>query len=65
MEKDKRYLLFEYDQYYPGGGIGDMTNSFDTLDEAIDAADESEYDYQEVYDRIEGVRLILIKKNNN
>lgn len=57
MEKDKRYLLFEYYQYYPGGGIGDMTNSFETIEEAVEAAKNSKYDYQDIYDRIEGITI--------
>jgi len=30
--KHKRFLLFQYDQYYPSGGLRDCL-SFDTLDE--------------------------------
>lgn len=29
----KRYLLFGYSQYYPGGGSGDVIESFDSMDE--------------------------------
>lgn len=30
----KRYVVFGYDDYYPGGGWGDLQGSFDTLEEA-------------------------------
>lgn len=57
MEKDKRYLLFTYSNYYPLGGLCDMSNSFDTEAEAIKYARESVDDYQEIYDRIEGIEI--------
>ncbi|WP_312357282.1 hypothetical protein [Sphingobacterium multivorum] len=56
---DKRYLLFVYDKYYPSGGLFDLKESFDTLEEARDAAMKSECDYKEVYDRIAGVEIVL------
>jgi hypothetical protein len=34
----KRYLLFCGDDYYPAGGWDDFVGSFDTKDEADDAA---------------------------
>ncbi len=30
----KRYLVFCYEQYYPGGGWCDFQGSYDTLEEA-------------------------------
>lgn len=30
----KRFLLFEFDDYYPRGGWDDMTGDFDTQDAA-------------------------------
>ena len=36
MSKPKRYLLFTYDTYYPGGGWCDFDESFDTIDELVD-----------------------------
>lgn len=31
--KYKKYIVFQYDDHYPGGGLGDITGSFDTLPE--------------------------------
>lgn len=31
----KRFIAFAYDQYYPGGGMGDFIGSADTLEEAL------------------------------
>ncbi|WP_286803322.1 MULTISPECIES: hypothetical protein [Sphingobacterium] len=56
---DKRYLLFVYDKYYPSGGLCDLRESFDTIEEARDAAMKSEYDYKEIYDRLSGVEIDL------
>ena len=30
----KRYILFQFDTYYPRGGIEDIEGSFDTIAEA-------------------------------
>jgi hypothetical protein len=38
----KRYLLFTYDSYYPGGGWTDFAGSFDTIEEARAASPEAE-----------------------
>jgi hypothetical protein len=32
----KKYLLFNYSNYYPGGGFNDFEDSFDTIQEAFD-----------------------------
>lgn len=32
----KRYLLFCFDTYYPGGGWGDFCGSFDSIEEAME-----------------------------
>lgn len=36
----KKYLLFAGDNYYPGGGMYDLIDSFDTIEEAIIKAKE-------------------------
>ncbi len=57
MEKDKRYLVFTYSSYYPLGGMSDMKESFDTIEEAIEFIKKDDYDYKELYDRVEGVEI--------
>jgi hypothetical protein len=49
--KFKKFILFMYDTYYPAGGLGDVRDSFDTLDEAIKAAGARYYDFKEIVDR--------------
>lgn len=46
----KRFLLFTYYWYYPGGGEGDVNGSYVSLDEAKEAAIEDESDFAEVLD---------------
>lgn len=46
----KRFLLFTYYQYYPGGGEKDVKGSYVSLDEAKAAAIEDECDFAEVLD---------------
>jgi hypothetical protein len=46
----KRFVLMQYDQYYPGGGTTDVTGSFDTLEEAIEFSKKEHSDYSEVLD---------------
>ena len=31
---NKRYWLFTIEQYYPSGGLGDVRQTFDTIEEA-------------------------------
>ncbi len=33
-EKYKRFMLFQYVEYYPSGGLGDMIESFDSTEDA-------------------------------
>ena len=57
--KYKRFMIFTYEDYYPGGGLGDCLLSEDTLDKAIteyialDRYDEN----IEIFDRIEGIEI--------
>lgn len=34
----KKYILFSGAHYYPGGGMRDLSGSFDSIQEAIDFA---------------------------
>lgn len=46
----KRYALFSGDAYYPAGGWDDFRGSFDTLDEAVAAAQKRGDDWSHVVD---------------
>lgn len=56
----KRYLVFEFDAYYPGGGTEDLTLRTDDLNEAFAKVRASRRDYQEVFDNEIG-ELLLFK----
>lgn len=50
--KYKKYILFQFETCYPGGGLGDISESFDTLEEAIEFAKrEGRRDFNYVIDR--------------
>jgi len=53
----KRYMVFIWDQYYPSGGLNQVHASFDDLNEAIEYAAKTEYDYSTIFDRIEGIEI--------
>lgn len=36
--KIKRFVVFAYDTYYPGGGWSDFISSHDTMEEALGVA---------------------------
>jgi hypothetical protein len=46
----KRYLVFTYSAYYPGGGWTDFLGSYATALEALEAANKSKYENKEVID---------------
>jgi len=43
----KQYILFAFWNYYPQGGMEDMIDSFDTLQEAEDRIKELREHYEE------------------
>lgn len=43
---DKKFHLFQYDNYYPSGGMSDYKGSYATLEEA--RADMERYDFWEI-----------------
>ena len=57
MMKYKKYILFQYEYYYPKGGLHDITNSFNTVNEAIEFIFKEEnsshvqWDKHEIVDR--------------
>lgn len=46
----KRYLVFEFDQYYPVGGLSDCEFETDKLKEALERVNSSEYDAAYILD---------------
>lgn len=50
-EAMKRFVVFAYDTYYPGGGMSDLFGSFDTIEEASEAGRSCDFDHFEVVDR--------------
>jgi hypothetical protein len=48
--KPKRYIVFQYEDYYPSGGWGDLQGSFDTLEEARAFAQENRHDNTDIID---------------
>lgn len=40
----KRFIVFEFGWYYPGGGMFDAKTSFDTQDEAMDHYNEVRFE---------------------
>lgn len=49
--KFKKYILFQYAQYYPQGGLCDITESFDSIEGAKTYAHENPDNWSEVVDR--------------
>lgn len=47
----KKYILFQYETYYPCGGLSDIVDSFATIKEAQGKVEESLQDYNEIVDR--------------
>ena len=58
-EIDKRFLCFAFCEYYPVGGMEDMSDSFDNLENAINHLKDDLNDYRYIYDRIEGKTIII------
>jgi hypothetical protein len=46
----KRYYVFAYDTYYPAGGLSDLIDTFDTLEEAKLRAEQDRADWREIFD---------------
>lgn len=49
-----RFLLFAFNQYYPGGGFNDFAGAFGTLEEAVAAGRAKGADDFHVYDVLSG-----------
>jgi len=51
----KRYALFAYNRYYPGGGWFDFVNTFDSIEEAVTfATSPRTRDYIQIIDLTNG-----------
>jgi hypothetical protein len=50
----KKYLVFAYDNYYPGGGWNDLLFSYDNFDEAKEALKVNLLDNHEIVDSTTG-----------
>lgn len=58
----KRYWRFDFDLYYPGGGMNDFTKDFDTLTEAVDFKPKYEMDCTMVIDST-NIKEVYKEKN--
>lgn len=50
----KKFILCEWDRYYPNGGLDNIKGTFDTLEEAKEYAGRGQIyppDFAEIYDR--------------
>lgn len=56
-----RYLVFQYDYYYPAGGINDLKGIFDTIEDVKEflQKDQSGYENYDVYDRINNIKITV------
>lgn len=54
----KRYIVFAYLERYANGGLEDVVNSFDDVEDAIKCFEGCGCDYGVVFDRIEGVVVL-------
>jgi hypothetical protein len=51
LDLQKRYYVFTYNEYYPGGGLGDVEATFEDVEEAIKFAENANDDYVDVFDK--------------
>lgn len=53
--KYKKYIIFTFDNYYPNGGINDLTGDFDTIKECrerlMKKANSYSYWHYQIVDR--------------
>jgi hypothetical protein len=51
VDLQKRYYVFGYNSYDEAGGILDVTDTFDDVEEAIKFAEDKDDDYVDVFDK--------------
>lgn len=49
--KYKKFIVFQFEQYYPQGGLNDIKGSFDSLEEAIAFIQKNRQDYNQIVNR--------------
>jgi ribosomal protein L32 len=56
---DFRYLIFQYDVYYPSGGMNDLIGTFNDIEDVRSFIEnnKSNYDNYHIYDRISGEQI--------
>ena len=47
----EKYVVFQYSQYYPRGGLDDISEDFESLEDAIIFCTKNPRDYNEIVDR--------------
>ncbi len=47
----KKYIVFQFDANYPAGGLEDVRDSFDSLEEAEKYCHANRHDFNEIVDR--------------
>lgn len=52
--KFKRFMVFGLDEFYPAGGLGDVVDSFDTIEEARARTKQEDHAIFEILDRETG-----------
>jgi len=55
INKHKRYLLFAFSEYYPNGGLGDIYDTYDTMEDAVIGIEDACGAYRCIYDRYKGI----------
>lgn len=56
-ENYKRFMVFEISEYYPTGGLSDVVDSFDFINEVWRKYPADGLNAIQVFDRIEGVQV--------
>ena len=49
--KYKKYIVFQFHAEYPSGGLGDITGSFGSIEEAKEFIKNDTLQYNEIIDR--------------
>lgn len=61
LDTEKRFWLFVYDSYYPGGGMSDFKDSYDSIEEVIELIIKEKHLFgnYDLFDSIERRTLTL------